>query len=79
MKSKIKQLAAIANRKTTAALIAASAFAATNANAGPLAEAFSNQVTDVKTDLYTVGGVVVGLVVVRVIFGAGIRLFNRAG
>lgn len=79
MKAKLKQLVHAANRKTTAAIVAVSAFAATNAHAGVVADAIKAETTGLKEDLIAVGGVVVGLVVIRVIFGAGLRLFNRAG
>lgn len=78
MKSKIKQLAAIVNRKTTAALVAVSAFAATNAYAGPLADAVKQETTDFKTDLYAVGGIAISLALVGVGVALVIRMMRRA-
>lgn len=67
--------------KQKLALVATTATVAATAAAGKLADAVTgNQaVTDATADLYTVGGVVIGLVVVGVVFGAGIKLFRKGG
>lgn len=77
--SEIKQLAAFANRKLTAAAVFVSTLIASNAFAGPIAEAVKSETGEAKADLYSTGGVVVGLVIVGVIFGAGLRLLKKAG
>lgn len=50
---------------------------ATSSFAGPLAEAVASNTTDFKVDLYTVGGIVIGLVVVSSGVGAVIRLMRK--
>ena len=54
---------------------------AATASAGKIAEAVTgNQaVSDGVSDLYVIGGVVVGFIVVRVVFGAGMKLFSKGG
>ena len=44
-----------------------------------LAVAATTAMTDGTADLYTIGGVVVGFVVVGVVFGAGLKLFRKGG
>jgi|GEM_PF-6416024 Phage Coat protein B. len=69
------------NWKQKLAVAATTAMMAATASAGKIAEAISgNQaVTDGTADLYTIGGVVVGFVVVGVVFGAGLKLFRKGG
>lgn len=69
------------NLKQKLAFAATIAMMAATASAGKVAEAISgNQaVTDGTADLYTIGGVVVGFVVVSVVFGAGLKLFRKGG
>lgn len=69
------------NLKQKLAVAATTAMMAATASAGKIAEAISgNQaVTDGTADLYTIGGVVVGFVVVGVVFGAGLKLFRKGG
>lgn len=50
---------------------------ATSSFAGPLAEAVTTNTTDFKADLYIVGGIVIGLVVVGSGVGAVIRLMRK--
>ena len=51
--------------------------AATSSFAGPLSEAVAANTTDFKADLYIVGGIVIGLVVVSSGVGAVIRLMRK--
>ena len=69
------------NWKQKLAVAATTAMMAATASAGKIAEAISgNQaVTEGTADLYTIGGVVVGFVVVGVVFGAGLKLFRKGG
>lgn len=69
------------NIKQKLALLAATAGTTSAAFAGKMAEAVTGNeaVTGATADLYTIGGVVVGIVVVGVVFGAGIRLFRKGG
>lgn len=69
------------NWKQKLAFAATTAVMAATASAGKIAEAVTgNQaVTDGTADLYTIGGVVVGFVVVGVVFGAGLKLFRKGG
>ena len=69
------------NWKQKLAVAATTAMMAATASAGKIAEAISgNQaVTDGTADLYTIGGVVVGFVVVGVVFGAGLKLCRKGG
>lgn len=50
---------------------------ATSSFAGPLAEAVASNTTEFKADLYIVGGIVIGLVVVSSGVGAVIRLMRK--
>lgn len=77
MNAKIKNACRFVKTKATNAAIVATAFVATNAIAGPMADAVKAEVTDVKTDLYAVGGIVIGLSVIGVIVGMTIHMFNR--
>lgn len=69
------------NIKQKLALLAATAGTTSAAFAGKVAEAITGNetVTGASADLYAVGGVVVGIVVVGVVFGAAIRLFRKGG
>lgn len=75
----LKKFGSAVNRKTTAAVVAGSALMATNAIAGPIAEAVKTETDGVKADLYSVGGIVIGFVVVVAIFGIAIGLIRRGG
>lgn len=63
------------------ALLATSVAVAAPAFAGKVAEAVTSNeaVSGASADLYTIGGAVVGIVVVGVVFGAGIKLFRKGG
>lgn len=63
------------------ALLATSVAVAAPAFAGKVADAVTNNeaVSGASADLYTIGGAVVGIVVVGVVFGAGIKLFRKGG
>lgn len=63
------------------ALMATAAAATAPAFAGKVADAITSNTTvsGATEDLFTVGGVVIGIVVVGVIFGAGIKLFRKGG
>ena len=76
--NKLKKLGSALNQKATAAVVATSAFIATNSIAGPMAEAVKAETGDVKTDLYAVGALVIGFAVVGVVVGITIRLMKRA-
>lgn len=67
--------------KQKLALLAATAGTTSAAFAGKVAEAITGNeaVTGASADLYTIGGVVVGIVVVGVVFRAGLKLFSKAG
>ena len=69
------------NWKQKLAFAATTAMLAATASAGKIAEAVTgNQaVSDGVSDLYVIGGVVVGFIVVRVVFGAGMKLFSKGG
>lgn len=69
------------NIKQKLALLAVTAGTASAASAGKVAEAITSNegVTGATADLYTIGGVVVGIVVVGVVFRAGLKLFSKAG
>lgn len=76
--NKLKKLGSALNQKATAAVVATSAFIATNSYAGAMADAVKTETADVKTDLYSVGAQVIGFAVVGVIVGITIRLLKRA-
>ena len=65
--------------KATALAVMASAFIATNASAGAVADAVTAATGDFKADLASVGGIAVGLGLIGIAFIAGIRLIKRAG
>lgn len=67
------------NTGLTKAVVAGSALIATSAWAGPMADAVKAETTDVKADLYSVGGIIIGFVVVATIVGATIRMLRRGG
>ena len=69
------------NTSQKLALLATSVAVAAPAFAGKVAEAVTGNeaVSGASADLYTIGGVVVGIVVVGVVFGAGIKLFRKGG
>ena len=69
------------NIKQKLALSAVTVGTTSAAFAGKVAEAITSNegVTGATADLYTIGGVVVGIVVVGVVFRAGLKLFNKAG
>lgn len=64
--------------KATALAVMASAFIATNASAGAVADAVTAATADFKTDMASVGGIAVGLGLIGIAFIAGIRLIKRA-
>lgn len=64
--------------KATALAVMASAFIATNASAGAVADAVTTATTDFKADLAAVGGIAVAIGLIGVGFIAGIRLIKRA-
>ena len=76
--NKLKKLGSALNQKATAAVVATSAFVATNSYAGAMADAVKTETSDVKTDLYAVGALVIGFAVVGVVVGITIRLLKRA-
>lgn len=76
--NKLKKLGSALNQKATAAVVATSAFIATNSFAGAMADAVKTETADVKTDLYAVGALVIGFAVVGVVVGITIRLLKRA-
>lgn len=77
MMNKLKKVGSALNQKTTALAVSASAFVATNAYAGPLAEAVKTETADFKTDLYAVGGIAIGLAMVGVGVGMVIGMMRR--
>ncbi len=74
----LKKLGVALNQKATAAVVATTAFIATNSFAGPMADAVKTETADVKTDLYAVGAIVIGFAIVSVVVGMTIRLMKRA-
>ena len=64
--------------KATALAVMASAFIATIASAGAVADAVTAATGDFKADLASVGGIAVGLGLIGIAFIAGIRLIKRA-
>lgn len=66
------------NAKSTAAVVATSALLASNAHAGPIAEAVKTATADIKADLVESGGVALGISLVTVGFVAVVYLFRRA-
>ena len=66
----LKKIGASVNQKATAAVVATTAFIATNSYAGAMADA-------VKTDLYAVGAIVIGFVVVGTVVGMTIGMLRR--
>lgn len=74
----LKKIGASVNQKATAAVVATTAFIATNSYAGAMADAVKSETGDVKTDLYAVGALVIGFAVVGVVVGITIRLLKRA-
>lgn len=76
---KLKKAGSFVNQKTTAAVVATTSFVATNAYAGPIAEAVKKETDGVKPDLYEVGAIVIGFVVVVAIFGIAMGLIRRGG
>lgn len=78
MMNKFKKVGSALNQKVTALAVAGSSFVATNAVAGPLAEAVTTEMESFKTDLYSVGAVVIGLAVVGVGVGMVIHMMYRA-
>ena len=78
MKANIKQACRAVSDKATSAVIVGSALLATNSFAGPLAEAVKAETSDFKTDLYAVGGVVIGLAMVGVGVAMVVRMMRRA-
>ena len=64
--------------KATAMAVTTSAFIATNASAGAVADAVTAATTDFKADLAAVGGIAVGIGLIGIAFIAGIRLIKRA-
>lgn len=73
----LKKLGAVLNQKATAAVVATTAFIATNSYAGAMADAVKAETGDVKTDLYSVGGIVIGFVVVGAVVGMTIGMLRR--
>lgn len=78
MKAQIKKFSNFVNAKSTALAVSTTALLATNAYAGPLADAVTSEVTDFKSDLYAVGAIVIGLALVGVGVGMVIHMLNRA-
>ncbi len=74
----LKKLGAALNQKATAAVVATTAFIATNSYAGAMADVVKSETGDVKTDLYAVGGQVIGFVIVGVVIGMTARLLKKA-
>ena len=64
--------------KLAALAVMSSAFIATNASAGAVADAVTTATTDFKADLAAVGGIAVAIGLIGVGFIAGIRLIKRA-
>lgn len=73
----LKKLGAALNQKATAAVVATTAFIATNSYAGAMADAVKAETGDVKTDLYAVGAIVIGFVVVGAVVGMTIGMLKR--
>lgn len=73
----LKKLGTALNQKATAAVVATTAFIATNSYAGAMADAVKAETGDVKTDLYAVGGIVIGFVVVGAVVGMTISMLKR--
>ncbi len=73
----LKKLGAVLNQKATAAVVATTAFIATNSYAGAMSDAVRAETADVKTDLYAVGGIVIGFVVVGAVVGMTISMLKR--
>ncbi len=73
----LKKLGTALNQKATAAVVATTAFIATNSYAGALADAVKSETGDVKTDLYAVGAIVIGFVVVGTVVGMTIGMLRR--
>ena len=73
----LKKLGTALNQKATAAVVATTALIATNSYAGALADAVKSETGDVKTDLYAVGAIVIGFVIVGVAVGMTIGMLKR--
>ena len=73
----LKKLGTALNQKATAAVVATTAFIATNSYAGAMADAVKTETGDVKTDLYAVGAIVIGFVVVGTVVGMTIGMLRR--
>ena len=73
----LKKLGTALNQKATAAVVATTAFIATNSYAGAMADAVKTETADVKTDLYAVGAIVIGFVVVGAVVGMTIGMLKR--
>ena len=73
----LKKIGASVNQKATAAVVATTAFIATNSYAGATADAVKTETADVKTDLYAVGAIVIGFVVVGTVVGMTIGMLRR--
>ena len=73
----LKKIGASVNQKATAAVVATTAFIATNSYAGAMADAVKTETADVKTDLYAVGAIVIGFAVVGTVVGMTIGMLRR--
>lgn len=77
MMNQVEKFGSKLNQKTTALVVSASAFVATNAYAGALADTVKTETADFKADLYAVGGIAIGLAMVGVGVGMVISMMRR--